>query len=120
VAMRYAMNPLDSADLNEVAAFIAERLRRNYKDETLTAMLEPLKGRDRDNVIQARRLVAEGAADYLRADNEGSLAAYQRAGAYAAQTSSTFDSLWIELNKADTEVRLGHSVPARTALEKVV
>ena len=120
VSMRYAMNPLESGDLNEVAAFIAERLRRNYKDETLTAMLEPLNGPDRANIIQARRLVSTGAADYLHGDNMGSLTAYTKAEPYAANSSSTFDSLWIDLNIADTEVRLGHFDGARTALEKVV
>ena len=120
VAMRYAMDPLEFADLHEVAAFIAERVRRSYKDETLTAMLEPLNGPDRENVIQARRLVSDGAAQYLRADNAGSLVEYDKAETYAANTSSTFDSLWIDLNRADTEVRLGHFDTARTALEKVV
>ena len=120
VAMRYSINPLESSDLKEVASFIGEQLRRKYRDETLTAMLDPLDGIDRVNVIQARSLVSSGAADYLRGDNAGSLAAYDQAETYVVNSSSTFDSLWVDLNRADTEVRLGHFDAARTALEKVV
>jgi CHAT domain-containing protein len=61
----------------------------------------------KESVIAARGLVKEGAQLWVDGEYRQSVAAYEQASKLALQTDSLFDSLWVDLNKADTELRLG-------------
>ena len=115
--MDLAMNPTDSDEIMSVAEFVGEMLRMKYHDETIAAMLAPLKRGFRTDLIQARTLVSQGAQYYLAGDVANSIQTYDRALTYVKNRDSVFDELWVNLNRADTEIRLGHFQAAKASLD---
>jgi len=120
IAMQYALNPQETRENAEVAEFIGEMLRRRYGDNTVLAMTAPLRGPHRDDVIQARKLVADGANYYSRGENENSLKAYDQALEHTLKSQSEIDRVWVALNRVDTEIRILRFVEARAELDRLV
>ncbi len=117
IAMRYAMNPRDAGESEKIASFIGQTLKNRYGDETVAAMLETIPLPNAPDLIEARRLVTEGAGYYEKADHERSLSAYEKAISLVETGGSAFDRAWISVNKADTEVRLNRIDDAKNSLQ---
>jgi CHAT domain-containing protein len=100
--------------------FIADQMERRYGDKTISAMMAPLFTEERDAAIAIRNLVNQGAALYSDGDFRESLAAYDAAADLARTKGTVFDRLWIDLNRADTEIRLGKFDAARTTLSRTI
>jgi CHAT domain-containing protein len=105
VAMQYGLSEEPTA--GPLLNFIANQMERRYGDKTISAMLAPLLTEQRDNTMAVRHLVNRGADLYLAGKYPESLAAYAEATDLVRQTGSVFDRLWIDLNKVDTQIRLG-------------
>jgi len=120
LAMRYGMNSVDADVSEKVAHFIGEMLATQYGDETVSSMLSMLRGDHASELIHARHLVAEGADYYLKADLKRSIDAYDGAAELVAQIDSPFDHLWIDLNRADTLIRLNQHEAADAVLQHVL
>ncbi len=118
VAMQYALSNEDQWDA--VMQFIGNQTEKHYGDKTISAMLAPLFTERRDMTIALRRLVSQGAELYVNGKYSESLAAYTEAAALARKTDSVFDRLWVDLNRVDTEIRLGKFEAVRTTLSRMV
>ena len=99
---------------------IAAQMDRRYGDMTLTAMLAPLFTDQRDTTIALRDFVDQGAHLYEAGNFPESLAAYSEARKLDAKLDSLFDHLWIDLNEADTQIKLGHFDGAREILSHMI
>jgi CHAT domain-containing protein len=119
IAMQYARDPVEFSENGKIAAFVARLVERLYGDETISSMLSGLDSSDRADFIEARRLVEEGAKLYLSSDLARSIAAYDAAAERIKDKSSPFDHLWIELNRANSEIRLFKMTEARLRLANV-
>src|SRR5262249_22622013 len=120
IAMAFAMDSLASNEDERVADFIGEAIRKHFGDETVNSMLIPIRENGRSELLTVRKLVTEGSDSYLKGDNKGSLEAYQKAALALQNMDSPFDQLWLDLNRANSEIRLGQIQPAQAALESVV
>ncbi len=120
IAMQYAMNPIEAVDSEQVALFVSAAIQQRYDDATVARMLAPLETSNRSDLIEARQLVTEGAALYLKSDLTGSIIAFDKAADLAKDKDSPFDHAWIDLNRANTEIRLFQTDEARTTLQNVV
>jgi CHAT domain-containing protein len=65
-------------------------------------------------------LVNHGASLYQDGNFPESLAEYDEAAKLARTADSTFDHLWIDLNRVDTEIRLGKFDSARETLARLI
>jgi CHAT domain-containing protein len=83
-------------------------------------MLSPLLTDQRNTVIAIRDFVNQGANLYLRGAFPESLSAYVQADKLAKNVDSTFDKLWIDLNRVDTQMRAGEFQAARQSLAHIV
>src|SRR5439155_14905445 len=103
-----------------VLHFIASEMEKRYGDKTFSALLAPLFTDHRQTIIALRQFVTEGAELFVKGDVAGSLRLYAKADQLAEQTGSLFDTLWIDLNRVDTQIRAGKFESAREALERIV
>jgi CHAT domain-containing protein len=120
MAMRYGTDPINTTESEAVATTIGRMISKSYQDETVTAMLEALHQPDRPALITARKLVAQGADAFLKGDMKGSLQAYDEAVKALDGTNSAFDHLWLDLNRAITDVRIPDIDSAAVLLDRVV
>jgi CHAT domain-containing protein len=118
VAMQYAL--YEVAEPAEVLKFISDQVERRYGDRTVAAMLAPLATDRRDVTLQVRRLVNNGAKLWVDGRYEESLTAYKQAEQLVPQTNSLFDRLWIDLNKVDTQIRVGDMDAVRNTLSRAI
>ena len=119
---RYARE-YDSSNTEESPAvlhFIASEMERKYGDQTVSGMLDPLFKSSRNATVALRQFVTEGAELLLKGGLEESLKAYAKAEELLQKTDSPFDRLWIDVNKADTQIRAGQFEAARESIERVV
>jgi CHAT domain-containing protein len=100
--------------------FIAEQMERRYHDKTIAAMLDPLFGDKREATMALRDFVNQGAESYQHGNFPESLAAYAKADKLSPKVDSPFDRLWIDLNRVDTQIRLGQFDIARESLLHVI
>jgi CHAT domain-containing protein len=100
--------------------FIAEQMERRYHDKTIAAMLAPMFGDKRKTTVALRDFVNKGAESYQHGNFPESLAAYAEADKLAPKADSTFDRLWIDLNRVDTQIRMAQFDIARESLLKVI
>jgi CHAT domain-containing protein/tetratricopeptide (TPR) repeat protein len=117
VAMQHALSNEDESPA--LLSFIASQMEGNYGDKTVSAMLAPLDTDERETVIAIRTLVNRGAESYVRGNFSESLSAYAEAAKLVRKTDSLFDRLWIDLNRVDTAIRLGHFDEARETLSRI-
>ena len=117
IAMQYS--PSNEDESSALLSFIASQMERRYGDKTVSAMLSPLLTDQRDTAIAIRALVTRGAQSYVDGNFSESLTAYTEAAKLARKTDSLFDRLWIDLNRADTEIRLGNFGEARETLSRI-
>ncbi len=100
--------------------FIAGQIERRFGDKTVSAMLAPLFTSRKDITIAVRSHVREGAELYLQGNLTRSLEAYSNADKLIDQTDPAFDRLWIDINRVDTQIRVGEFELARESLQRVV
>jgi CHAT domain-containing protein len=117
LAMQFAI--AEQPESLPVLHFIAAEMEQHYGDRTIAAMLAPLATNARQATIALRRQVTLGARLYQDGKFSKSLSAYERADALAARTNSVFDRLWLDLNRADTQIRLGQFRAARQTLARL-
>jgi CHAT domain-containing protein len=117
-AMQHAL--YEEPESTEVLRFIADHMEHSYRDKTVSAMLAPLFTEKRDVTLELRRLVNQGAALYADGKFPESLLAYAEAEELARKTDSVFDRLWLDLNKVDTQIRLGQFNAVRETLARTV
>jgi CHAT domain-containing protein len=117
-AMQSALSKVQ--DSPALLHFIAQQMQHRYGDKTISAMLVPLFTNQREKAIALRKFVNQGAELYLSRNYPESLAAYAEASKIADTIDSIFDRLWIELNKVDTEIRLGQFGAARRSLSYII
>src|SRR5207237_10783473 len=110
----------ETEESRPVLHFIASEMVRRYGDKTISAMLAPLFSNKRNATMAVRQFVTEGAELFVQGNLAGSLEAYAKAEELLPETDSLFDRLWIEVNRADTEIRDGQFKSARESLERVV
>ena len=113
----------ESSETEELPAalhFIASEMDRRSGDKTVSAMLAPLFSNKRNSTVALRQFVTEGAELFVQGNLAGSLEAYAKAEELLRKTDSLFDRLWIDVNRADTEIRDGQFESARESLERVV
>jgi CHAT domain-containing protein len=115
--MQHALR--DEAGSEELMQFIAVQMDQRYGDKTLAAMLAPLHSQQRDLIVSARRLVNQGAQLYEKGEYLESQSAYRRAAALARRGNSVFDGLFIDLNRVDTDIRLGNFSDAQNRLARI-
>src|SRR5262249_7421016 len=118
VAMQFALS--NEAESEPLLHFIANQIERRYGDHTISAMLEPLFTEQREQTIAFRKLVNQGAELYVEGKYPESLSAYNAAAGLARNFDSTFDRLWLDLNRVDTQIRLGEFDAARDALSRLI
>jgi CHAT domain-containing protein len=118
VAMQSAL--FNEPESPAVLHFIATQMEQRYGDKTVSAMLAPLFTDQRQTAIAVRRLVNRGASFYADGDYSQSLSAYARAAELARTIDSTFDRLWIDLNRVDTDIRLSRLNAGRDTLSRIV
>ena len=119
-ATEYALNPSDSEGNDPVVAFIMDQLNRKYHDSTIKFILAPLRTSNRDRIIRSRQLVRAGTLAYLDSKPRESLKLYDEAAAAIVGVDSTFDHLWVDLNRADAENRMGNLTATRILLNNVI
>lgn len=100
--------------------FIANEMESRYGDKTMTAFVETLSGKQRESSIAIREYVLQGADLYARGNYTESLEAYAQADKIAGKTDSEIDKVWIDLNRADTQIRTGQLGAARESIARVV
>jgi CHAT domain-containing protein len=83
----------------------ADELSDKYEDDTAKAALVGLSTNGRQAIVHMRYLVDQGRKSYLQGHLEESRRLYDTAGQIAANTNSTFDHVWFEINAADTMQR---------------
>ncbi len=118
IAMNYGLG--NNTETENVARFIGQEFNTRFGDKTITAMLDPLFTKDRQRLIAARQMVQAGAQLYVEGDLTSSLTAYSQAEALVGSADSVFDRYWINLNRVDTQGRMGQFEDARQALEKLI
>src|SRR5262245_61377090 len=118
VAMQFALS--NEAESEPLLHFIANQIERRYGDHTISAMLEPLFTEQREQTIAFRKLVNRGAELYIEGKYPESLSAYNAAAELARNSDSTFDRLWLDLNRVDTQIRLGEFDAARETLSRLI
>src|SRR5262245_54389791 len=116
VAMQFALS--NEAESEPLLHFIANQIERRYGDHTISVMLEPLFTEQREQTIAFRKLINQGAELYIEGKYPESLSAYNAAA--ELNLDSTFDRLWLDLNRVDTQIRLGEFVAARDALARLI
>ena len=99
----------------------------NGRDQTPKAILTPLQSRDRERVMNSRRLVQKGIDAYLKGKINESLQFYDQAETAMRGSIPDFDNLWIKLKRADTLLRrtgapgeLQNIITARNLIEEVI
>ncbi|HEX4999590.1 MAG TPA: CHAT domain-containing protein [Terriglobia bacterium] len=102
----FALRSSDATGNDPAAQYVADRLRSDYKDETVAAMLEPLWGSNAKRVLESRRLVQAAILKYRRSRFEESVDLYDQARTALGDVASPFDRIWIEINQADAEIKL--------------
>ena len=117
-AMQYGSS--HDQDSMPVLSFIASQIETRYGDKTISAMLAPLLTDQRDLTLGVRQFVTEGAELFVQGNLQASLEVYDKAEGLVRKTDSLFDQLWIDVNRADTQVRAGQFDAARAALQRVV
>src|SRR5436309_15041899 len=95
-------------------------IEKRYREKTVSALPAPLFTDHRQTIIALRQFVTEGAELFVKGDVAGSLRLYAKADQLAEQTDSLFDTLWIDLNRVDTQIRAGKFESASEALERIV
>jgi CHAT domain-containing protein len=100
--------------------FIADRMESQYRDKTVSAMVGPLFTERREVTRAVRELVNQGASQYQEGNYPESLALYSEADRLVGKTDSVFDRLWIDLNRADAQIRLGQFDAVRRSLARIV
>jgi CHAT domain-containing protein len=118
IAMAYGLFNVPESEA--VLRFIGDHIEERYKDNTVSAMLKPLLTDKRNLVIRARQHVREGADRYLRGELRESLQSYDKAQQLVQQIDSPFDRLWVDINRVDTQIRLGEFDSARQSLRSFV
>jgi len=118
IVMQHALN--NQPESQNLLNFIADEMQRAYGDETPAAMLAPLSTSNRDVIVRIRDLVNAGASLFQAGKYPESLTAYDEAARLARSTRSQFDSLWIDLNRVNTEVRIGRFQAAAATLDRLV
>jgi CHAT domain-containing protein len=117
-AMQHAL--YNQPESPAVLRFIAKQMEHGYRDKTVSAMIAPLFTEQRDVTIELRRLVNRGAELYADGKFQESLLAYAEASEMARKTDSVFDRLWLDLNKVDTQIRVGQFNAVRETLARTV
>ena len=117
-AMQYGSS--HDQDSMPVLSLIASQIETRYGDKTISAMLAPLLTDQRDLTLGLRQFVTEGAELFVQGNLQASLEVYDKAEGLVRKTDSLFDQLWIDVNRADTQVRAGQFDAARAALQRVV
>jgi CHAT domain-containing protein len=107
VATNEALNPAGEGFPSSILRFVASRLLVDHRDSTLASMLTPLEGPFREKIIKSRQLVQKGTVAYYQTDYKESLRLFDKAENEIAGILQGFDSLWIDLNRANSEIRLG-------------
>src|SRR6266850_103309 len=118
VAMQYGT--ANMAESEDLVRFIARQIERRFDDKTISAMIDPLFTNRRNETIELRKLVTEGARLFGKGDFRGSLRAYDKADDLIGKSDSSFDRLWIDLNRVDTQIRTGEFASARESLHRLV
>jgi CHAT domain-containing protein len=106
-ASNEALNPRGEGVPSPILRFAAGRLLMDYRDFTLISMLKPLEGPFRARIVKARKLVQEGNTAYFQTNYKESLRLYDQAEGEIVGIPQGFDNLWIDLNRANSEIRLG-------------
>jgi len=117
LAMQFALRNIPESA--ELVKFIAGQIERRYGDKTVSAMVAPLFTEARDATVGLRQLINEGADLWVKGKYPESSSVYSRATKLASRTSSVFDRLWLDLNRVDTDIRLGNHEEAREVLSRV-
>src|ERR1051326_4463987 len=104
--MRYGMDPLASHEEEQLAEFISQVIQKYNGDNMVVSMLASIGEADRAALTSVRRLVAEGADYYLKDDLKRSLEAYDNAAKALENIDSPFDRVWLNLNRASSEIRI--------------
>jgi CHAT domain-containing protein len=100
--------------------FVADQTVTLYQDRTIAAMLAPLFTTDRDATLALRRTVKEGAKRHTEGKFAEALQLYSQAEQLAEQTQSTFDRVWVQVNKADTQIRMAQFKEGGGTVSKVI
>jgi CHAT domain-containing protein len=117
LVMQHALN--NEPESEALMQFIAHEMETRYGDKTISAMLAPLSTDQRETIIAVRDFVRQGAELYTEGDYPASLSEYAEARRLWAKTGSIFDSLWIDLNLVNTQIRLGQFREARQSIRNV-
>lgn len=120
VALQTVLNPGDDATLDDASKFILEYFKDARKDQTIAAILAPLNDPNHQRVVSARKLVSRGIESYRHTQFEEASHLYDMAEAALIGVNSRFDDLWIKLNRADTDIRLGQTTNAQQLLASVI
>ncbi len=121
IAMRYAMNPPEASENEKLAEFVAQMLKKEYGDETVAYMLSALaQGNQSRTSLRHDGWLPRVQITISKIDLKKSIEAYEKASQLVRNSDSVFDHVWIDLNKADTEIRLQQNDLARTTLDNVV
>lgn len=118
IAMQYGLRNISESE--DLVNLIGREFAALYRDDTIAAMLSPLFAKHRERLIATRQMVQLGAELYLQGNLASSMDAYAQADNLVKETNSVFDRYWIDLNRVDTQVRIGDFENARQNLERLV
>ena len=121
MAMVYALAPPIDEPFDETFLFVLQTLKDSNQDRTIDAILQPLHSEHREKILRARMLVRDGIKAYLQSRYNDSLRYYDLADHAVSGVGSLFDELWIELNRANSQVREGSDIKTtRVHVEHVI
>jgi CHAT domain-containing protein len=120
IGLSYALNPPNDNTFDTTFEFILNTLKDASDDRTIEAILTPLSTTNRERILSARVLTREGIKAYQQSRVGDSLRFYDLADAAAKDSGSLFDELWIELNRADLQIRVVNIKDARPLVEDVI
>jgi CHAT domain-containing protein len=121
MAMVYALAPPIDEPFDETFLFILQTLKNSNQDRTLDGILQPLHSEHHEKILRARVLVRDGIKAYLLSEFNDSLRYYALADEAIRGVGSLFDELWIELNRANSQVRDGTDIKTtRVHVEHVI
>jgi CHAT domain-containing protein len=120
IALHSALDPRDGSTVDGAIEFILEYFEKAGDDATIGAIRRALHGPNRERVINARKHVSSGIDAFQRTKFEEASHLYDLAETALAGANSPFDDLWIKLNRADTDIHLGHRANAQGLLATVI
>ncbi len=95
-----AFNPRPEVSDFSVPEEIAERFGNQYRGLTPAAMLAPIKGEQRKQVVELREQVQRAIGAYQTQQFDESIRLLDQLRPVAESIGSEFDELWIDLNRA--------------------